>query len=521
MVLLGVRSAPVGGVRNVLAGGSPSAMKAESDTKLSLLSLISLVVGSMIGSGIFALPAAFGRATGALGALVAWAIAGTGMLMLAFVFQTLSNRKPDLDSGVYVYAKAGFGNYLGFAAAFGYWMGCCFADAASLILIKSTLGLFFPVFGDGTTPTALVSATALLWGVHFLVLRGVKEAAFINTAATVAKIVPIFIFLVIAVIAFQPSVFAMNFWGSGSFRPAEDIGLYHVYADGETVVQGGESLFHQVRNTMLVTVFVFVGIEGASVYSRYARRRSDVGVATVLGFLGVLSLLVLVTVLSYGTLPREELGALPAPSLAGVLEAIVGHWGAVFISVGLLISVLGNYLSWSLLAAEVTYSAARNGIFPAFLARENANNVPSAALWATNLMIQLILILSPFAEHAFLLVLKMTSTMTLVPYLLVGAYGLKLAWTGDSYEKDRRSRTGDFIRGVIATLYAAGMIYAGGMKFFLLSTLIYAPGTILFLRARREQKAAVFTLTEFLVVGVVVACALIGLYALVSGPISI
>jgi arginine:ornithine antiporter/lysine permease len=218
---------------------------------------------------------------------------------------------------------------------------------------------------------------------------------------------------------------------------------------------------------------------------------------------------------------RDDLGALPTPSLAGVLEAIVGHWGAVFISVGLLISVLGNYLSWSLLAAEVTFSAAKNGIFPAFLARENANNVPSAALWATNLMIQLILILSPFAQYAFLLVLKMTSTMTLVPYLLVAAYGLKLVWTGDSYEKDRRGRTGDFIRAAIATLYAAGMIYAGGLKFFLLSALIYAPGTILFFRARREQKATLFTLPEVLVFSGVVVAALIGLYALIAGRISI
>ena len=161
-------------------------MKSEPDKKLSLPSLTALVVGSMIGSGIFALPAAFGRATGVLGAMIAWAVAGAGMLMLAFVFQTLSVRKPELDSGVYIYAKAGFGNYLGFAAAFGYWMGCCFADAACLILIKSTLGLFFPIFGDGTTPVAIAAATALLWGVHFLVLRGVKEAAFIITVATVA-----------------------------------------------------------------------------------------------------------------------------------------------------------------------------------------------------------------------------------------------------------------------------------------------------------------------------------------------
>src|SRR5262249_50267146 len=110
-----------------------------------------------------------------------------------------------------------------------------------------------------------------------------------------------------------------------------------------------------------------------------------------------------------------------------VLEAIVGRWGAVFISVGLLISVLGNYLSWSLLAAEVGFSAAKNDTMPAFLARENANKVPVGALWATNIMIQIILLISPFAEYAFLLVLQMTIAKTLVTYLLVGGSGLNLA----------------------------------------------------------------------------------------------
>src|SRR5262245_9046121 len=471
---------PAGSAGGVTHSHPAGVMTSSSHEKLSLPSLIALVVGSMIGSGIFALPSAFGQATGALGAMLAWAVAGGGMLMLAFVFQTLSVRKPELDSGMYIYAKAGFGDYLGFAAAFGYWMGCCFADAACLILIKSTLGLFFPIFGDGTTPTALVSATALLWGVHFLVLRGVKEAAFINTVATVAKIVPIVIFIIIAAVSFQKNIFVANFWGgerpvSGLQPPQTDVEkppLYHVYPDDEgagmDVSRETEAIYDQVRSTMLLTVFVFVGIEGASVYSRYARRRSDVGLATVLGFLGVLCLLVLVTMLSYGILLRPELAALRTPSLAGVLEAIVGHWGAVFISIGLLISVLGNYLSWSLLAAEVVFSAARSNTMPAFLASENANQVPAGALWATNIMIQLILLISPLAEHAFLLILKMTSAMTLVPYLLVAAYGLKLAWSGETYDKAPRGRTGNLVSSAIATVYAAGRIYAGGDRVFLL-----------------------------------------------------
>lgn len=472
-----------------------------SDQKLSRGALIALVVGSMVGSGIFALPSSFGRATGGLGALIAWGIAGAGMLMLAFVFQTLSRRKPDLDSGIYAYAKAGFGDYPGFASAVGYWIGCCLADVACLVLIKATLGQFFPVFGDGTTPIAIAAATALLWGVHILILRGIKEAAALNTIATFAKMVPILLFIVIVIFAFKGDVFAENFWG------------------GEEPTFANVS--SQVRNTMLVTVFVFVGIEGASVYSRYAKDRNDVGIATILGFLGVLSLLVLVTMLSYGILLRPELRSLATPSMAGVLEAIVGPWGKVFISVGLLISVLGNYLSWSLLAAEVLHSAAVNRTMPSFLAYENARKVPAGALWLTNIVIQAFLLVSYFAEYAFTLALKMTSSMTLIPYLLVAAYGLKLAWTGETYTADPRGRAADWIRGAIATAYAAGMIYAGGAKFLLLSALLYAPGTALFIIARREQKKITFRPAEWLLFGAILIAAAVALYSLAAGTISV
>jgi arginine:ornithine antiporter/lysine permease len=421
--------------------------------------------------------------------------------MLAFVFQTLSIRKPNLDSGVFAYAKAGFGNYLGFAAALGYWTGACLADVACLVLIKATLGGFWPIFGDGNTPAAIIGASFLLWGFHFLILRGVKQAAALNTIATFAKIVPIGLFIVFVAAGFQTHAFALNFWGG------EDHDFWSVLA--------------QVRSTMLVTVFVFVGIEGASVYSRYAKNRADVGAATVFGFLGVLSLLVLVTMLSYGVLLRPDLAALRTPSMAGVMEAVVGPWGAKFISVGLLISVLGNYLAWSLLASEVLFSSARANSMPAFLAHENENGVQSAALWTTNFLIQLFLILTAFAEYAFTLALKMTSAMTLIPYLLVAAYGLKLAWTGDTYERDGRSRSADMTRGAIATLYAAGMIYAGGTKFLLLSALIYAPGTILYFLTMREQRKTVFTAAEQLIFGAILIAAAVGAYSLASGAISI
>ncbi|HEY5310803.1 MAG TPA: basic amino acid/polyamine antiporter [Casimicrobiaceae bacterium] len=473
-----------------------------SAQKLSLGALVALVVGSMVGSGIFALPAAFGRATGAFGALIAWAIAGVGMLMLAFVFQTLSRRRPDLDAGIYAYAKAGFGDYLGFASAFGYWIACCLADVACLLLIKSTLGMFVPAFGDGTTIPAIVGASVILWAFHFLVLRGVRQAAALNTIATVAKTVPLGIFVVLAIAGFRADLFALNFWG--------------VEAPTFANVAG------QVRNTMLVTVFVFVGIEGASVYSRYAKNRADVGIATVLGFLGVLALLVIVTMLCYGILLRPDLAVLQTPSLAGVMEALVGRWGTVFISVGLLISVLGNYLSWSLLAAEVLHSAASNDTMPVFLARENRHGVPEAALWSTNIVIQTFLVVTYFAEYAFTLALKMTSAMTLIPYLLVAAYGFKLAWTRETYDTEPRERDKDVVIGALAAAYALAMIIAGGLKFVLLAALLYAPGTVLFRMARRQQGAPVFASTlEWTVFGITAFAAVVALFGLLTGALTV
>ncbi|MGA0561374.1 basic amino acid/polyamine antiporter [Ancylobacter sp. VNQ12] len=476
-------------------------MTQPSPQKFALPTLTAMVVGSMVGAGIFSLPQTFGRVTGGLGALIAWAIAGSGMLMLAFVFQTLSRRKPELDAGVYAYAKAGFGNYPGFLSALGYWTVCCLGNVSYWVLIKSTLGALFPVFGDGNTMAAVAVSSLGIWLFHFMILRGVTQAAFINTVATVAKIIPILIFLVFVAFGFKADVFALNFYGG----PGLEV----------------EGLFAQVRGTMLVTVFVFVGIEGASVYSRYARKRSDVGVATLLGFLGVLCLLVLVTMLSYGVLLRPDLAVLRNPSMAGVLQAVVGPWGAVFVSVGLIISVLGAYLSWSLLAAEVLYSAAKMESMPAFLAAENRNKVPFAALWLTNILIQLFLILTLFAEQAFLLALKLTSSMILLPYLLTAAYALKLALSGESYEREVKGRGGDLVRAGLATLYAAGLIYAGGLKFLLLSLVIYAPGTLLFAVAQKERGHRVFTPTELLLFAIAAGGAVLAVYGLATGRISV
>jgi len=194
----------------------------------------------------------------------------------------------------------------------------------------------------------------------------------------------------------------------------------------------------------------------------------------------------------------------------------------VFISVGLLISVLGNYLSWSLLAAEVLHSAASNETMPAFLAAENRHGVPAAALWSTNIVIQAFVLVTYFAEYAFSLALKMTSAMTLIPYLLVAAYGFKLAWTRETYAAEPRDRNRDVAIGALAAVYALAMIVAGGPKFVLLAALLYAPGTVLFRMARRQKGAPVFASTmERTAFGITAVAAMVALYALLTGALTV
>ncbi|POM13445.1 arginine-ornithine antiporter [Pseudomonas sp. WP001] len=469
----------------------------DSPGKLRLGALVALVVGSMIGGGIFSLPQNMAASADVGAVLIGWVITAIGMLTLAFVFQTLANRKPNLDGGVYAYAKAGFGDYMGFSSAWGYWISAWLGNVGYFVLLFSTLGYFFPVFGEGNTLAAVIGASVLLWAVHFLVLRGIKEAAFINLVTTVAKVVPLVLFVLIAVFAFKLDIFTADIWGVKN----PDLG----------------SVMNQVRNMMLVTVWVFIGIEGASIFSSRAEKRSDVGKATVIGFITVLLFLMLVNVLSLGIMTQPELAKLQNPSMAAVLEHVVGHWGAVLISVGLIISLLGALLSWVLLCAEIMFAAAKDHTMPAFLRRENANHVPVNALWLTNAMVQLFLIITLFSASTYLSLIYLATSMILVPYLWSAAYALLLAVRGETYENAFKERRKDLFIGALALIYAIWLLYAGGTKYLLLSALLYAPGAILFAKAKRELGKPIFTNVEKLIFTAVVIGALVAAYGLYDG----
>jgi arginine:ornithine antiporter/lysine permease len=470
--------------------------------KMSLPTLTAMVVGGMVGAGVFSLPARFGVATGILGSLIAWAVAGAGMLMLAFVFQNLAMRKPELDSGVFIYAKAGFGDYAGFNSAIGFWASAVAGNAFYWVFITATLGAFFDSFGDGDTVIALALSTVGVWAFHILIARGVRDAAVINRIVTIFKILPILVFIVVLLVNLDAGVFADNWTAYG-------------YGD-----LGG--LDEQVRNTMIITTFVFLGIEGASVYSRYAKKREDVGRATVMGLLSVLSIFSLVTLSSYAVMPQPDIAATRQPSMVGLFASVVGDWGEAFISIAVIVSVLGAYLAWTLMAAEVMYIPARNQDFPRFLGRENDNGTPITALVVTSIAVQSVLLLTLVVTDALNFLLDLCTSLALVPYFLAAAYSLKLALTGEGYEGDGRGvqRKEGIIAG-IACVYTLFLFDAAGLEFLLLSAVLLAPASLLYVKARSESGLRLFSPAEIGLFLIIVASGVVGIVGLWTGRITL
>ena len=306
------------------------------DKKLGLSALTALVLSSMLGAGVFSLPQNMAAVAGPAALLIGWLITGVGILFLSLAMLLLTRLRPELDGGIFTYARAGFGELTGFCSAWGYWLCAVIANVSYLVIVFSALSFFTDtpdriVFGDGNTWQAMLGASV----------------------ATLGKLVPLLLFVVLALLAFNYDRFRFDF-------------------DGAAL---GQPLWQQVKQTMLITLWVFIGVEGAVVVSARARHKKDVGRATLLA---VLLVYLLVTLLSLGVVPRAELAQMRNPSMAGLMERLLGHWGDAVIAVGLIISVCGAYLSWTIMAAEVPFLAAQQGAFPRSIARQNRHNAPAA-----------------------------------------------------------------------------------------------------------------------------------------------
>lgn len=476
---------------------------ADNGKGLGVWALAAIVVSSMIGGGIYSLPQnmAAGASVGAV--ILAWLITGIGVYFIANTFRILSVAKPDLTAGIYMYSRAGFGPYVGFTIGWSYWLCQICGNVGYAVITMDALNYFFPpYFSGGNNLASIIGGSLLIWGFNWLVLRGIKQATAINFFGTIAKIVPLILFILIVAFMFNFDKFDTDFWGENPLT-AEKLG----------------GLPTQIKSTMLVTLWSFIGIEGAVVMSQHAKSPKTVGTATFLGFTGCLLIYILLSVLPYGVMSQEQIAAIPNPSTAGLLESLVGKWGAWLMNIGLLISVLTSWLAWTMVTAQIPQAAAQNGTFPKQFARENAHQAPSTSLWVTSALMQLFMLMVYFSNNAWNTMLSITGVMVLPAYFSSCAYLWKIC-EDHEYPANLYIRRGHALfSGIMGAAYSLWLIYAAGLQYLLLAVIFMALGIPVYIWTRRQNnpKQPIFSVGECVVAGFLSIVALFALYALCRG----
>lgn len=489
------------------------------DKKLGVTALAAIVVSAMIGGGIFSLPQNMSQSASAGAVVAAWVITGVGIFFLANTFRILSDACPDATTGIYAYARLGFGKFAGFQMAWAYWLCNIFGNVAYAVLLMDALNYFFPgVFTGGNNIWSIVGGSIVIWVMNWAVLNGIKQAAFINAVGTVCKLVPILLFILIMIAGFHMGMFTSDFWGN------KTIVSEHVKPLG--------GFLGQIKSTMLVTLWAFIGIEGAVVISGRAKSQKDVGKATILGFLGCLAIYALLSILPFGRMTQPELAALQNPSTAPLLADVVGgSWGGWVMNLGVIIALLTSWLAFTIMIAQIPYAAAMDGTFPRIFKRENANESPSVALWVTSGVMQLTMIFVYFENNAWNTMLSVTSVMILPPYLACTAFLWKMC-AQSKYPAGMSVRLRfAYFCGVAGSLYGLWMIYAAGVEYLLMAFVFLMLGIPFYVWARKNAKEdssdpkvraeKIFTETEWIGCIAVTLAALVAIVLFATGKVNL
>ncbi|BDR60983.1 arginine-ornithine antiporter [Lactobacillus xylocopicola] len=469
---------------------------------IALPALIALVVSSAIGSGIFDLPSTLAKAATPGAALLAWVITGIGILALALSLNNLVLNKPEL-TGVSDYARAGFGDFAGFISGWGYWLSAWLGNVAFATMLMSSLGYFFPPLKSGNSIAAIIVASVISWALTILVTHGIESAAFINAIVTVTKMIPIFAFVVVAILNFKAGVFTSHFW----VNLATNISGSITYSNATPA-----GIFDQVKGCMMVMMWVFVGIEGATTMAARAKKKSDAGRATIIGLISLLIIYVVVSILPYGYLPLSKLQTMRNPVLLYLFRDMTNSFGGAFIAIGLIISILGAWLSWTMLPVEATSQMAKQDLLPEWFGKLNKHGAPANSLWLTEVLIQLFLITLLFTNQAYNFAYSLCTSAIVVCYALVGAYQLKLGWQNKNFKTT--------LAGLIALVFEVMAIIFSGLQYLWLCTIAYVIGFVLYYRARKEKGHPISKLEWSLMI-IICLLAIMAIIALVMGKIKI
>ncbi|MEV8531944.1 amino acid permease [Streptomyces sp. NPDC051211] len=425
---------------------------------------ICLVMGNIVGGGIFLLPASvapFGSIS-----LVAFGVLTLGAVALALVFGRLAQRHPQ-TGGPYVYARAAFGDFAGFLAAYSYWITTWVSNAALAVAAVGYVSVLFPAVGAHKWSMCL-AALAVQWLPALANLAGTRYVGAVQLVSTVLKFAPLLLVAVGGLFFFDPA-------NLGPFRATDD------------------SAVGAVSASAAILLFSYLGVESAAVSAGEVRDpRRNVGRATILGTLGAALVYLLGTVAVFGLVAHDKLVDSQAPFTDAVNAMFGGTWGGTLVACAAVVSMVGALNGWTLLSAQTPYAAARDGLFPkAFETRRRG--VPVVGVIVTVLLASALTVYNYTAgsEGVFEVLVLVTTFTATVPYLLSTAAQIHFLASGRSDRVDRGRLVRDAVLAVLAFGFSmwlvAGSGYAAvyqGVLFLFTGVLVYA------LMAARRKRAA-------------------------------
>ena len=349
----------------------------------------------MIGAGIFLIPATlagFGSIS-----LLGWVFTAAGALVLAKIFSNMSKIFVNKSGGPYAYSKAGFGDFIGFLVAWGYWISIWVSNAALCIAIIGALSVFFPVLE--TSPILAVTISlSFIWGLTWINNRGVEASGKIQVITTVLKLLPLVFVILVGVFFFDIDNFP-------------DFNLT------------GDSNWVALSSAAAITLYAFLGIESASIPAENIDNpEKTIPKATMLGTVIVTCVYIFGTIVLFGVLPIDVLKDSPAP-FAEAGKIIGGDYAGYFVAAGAAISAIGCLNGWILLSGQLPMAAAKDSMFPRIFKRENKNGVPYLGVIIGSVLTSIIMLmnLTDGLIEQFTFIVNLTVFTMLVPYLFVAA----------------------------------------------------------------------------------------------------
>ena len=474
---------------------------------ISLFTLLAIIISGAIGGGVFNLANDLARGSTPGGVVISWLFIGFGILMLVLSFNRLITIKPDL-SGVSDYARAGFGDFVGFLSGWGYWISAWTGTIGFAVLMMTSADYFFPskfANSNGSlTILSVIIVSIISWILMLLVDRGVETAAAVNAIVMIAKLIPLVVFSITGIILFKANVFTQHFWQTFTTNFAADGSVKDFVWHAMTA----SGLLSQIKGSLMVMVWVFVGIEGAAMMGNRAKKKSDTAKATVIGLAVLLVIYVLLSLLPYGYMDQASLANVKAPGLVYILNEMVGGWGGSLMAVGLMISLLGAWLSWTMLPVEATQQLAEQKLLPSWFGKLNKYHAPSNSLLITQLMIQIFIIITYFVANAYNVFIYMATAVIMICYALVGAYLFKIGLKEASVK--------NILIGFFTFAFQALALYLSGWQYVWLAMILYTIGFLLFIGAKKESHQSI-SVKEWLGMLVVTVLGVLAIVVLICG----